>query len=72
MTRVSYTTMVVCDGCGVEITWAPVVVKRRMYCCHDCAQGRACECDYPPEADVVPIAKAATLIAEYSPALGQP
>ena len=55
-----------CDGCGTEITWAPVVVHRRMsekpktackepqevspslylfhYCCHDCLEGRGCDC----------------------------
>ena len=33
-----------CDGCGVEITWAPVVIAARSYCCQDCAQGYACAC----------------------------
>ncbi len=33
-----------CDGCGVEIDWAPVVVKQRRYCCQDCADGRDCDC----------------------------
>lgn len=51
MTRISATNTVVCDGCGVEITWAAVVLDDKTYCCQDCAQGRACECDYPPEED---------------------
>ncbi len=33
-----------CEGCGVEITWAPVVVKGHHYCCIDCAAGRECDC----------------------------
>jgi hypothetical protein len=49
MSRVRNTNTVVCDGCGVEITWAPWVVHKRMYCCRDCAEGRPCQCDYPPE-----------------------
>lgn len=49
MTRISVTNTVVCDGCGVEITWAAVVLNGKTYCCQDCAEGRACECDYPPE-----------------------
>lgn len=49
MTRIRDTNTVVCDGCGVEITWAPVVLKKRMYCCKDCAAGLPCQCDYPPE-----------------------
>ena len=28
-----------CAGCGVEITWGPVVREKRMYCCQDCADG---------------------------------
>lgn len=49
MARIPNTNVVVCDGCGVEITWAPVVVKQRQFCCQDCAEGRLCQCDYPPE-----------------------
>lgn len=49
MTRIPNTNTVVCDGCGVEINWAPVVIRNRVYCCHDCAEGRPCQCDYPPE-----------------------
>ena len=49
MTQIRNTRTVVCDGCGVEIAWLPVVVDERHYCCLDCAAGRLCECDYPPE-----------------------
>jgi hypothetical protein len=34
-----------CDECGVEITWTPVVIGYRTYCCHDCAMGLECDCD---------------------------
>lgn len=34
-----------CDECGVEITWRPVVIGHRNYCCHDCAVGLECACD---------------------------
>jgi hypothetical protein len=43
--------MVWCDGCGVEITWGPVVVDNRVYCCHDCSQGYACTCGERMELD---------------------
>lgn len=39
-----------CDGCGVEITWAPLVVypanTRQMlhYCCQECLAGGECGC----------------------------
>jgi len=33
-----------CDGCGVEIYWAPVIVGRLDHCCEDCAQGLPCDC----------------------------
>jgi hypothetical protein len=33
-----------CDGCGVEITWGPVVAGKRKYCCQDCAAGLECDC----------------------------
>lgn len=45
-----------CDGCGVEITWSPVVIRqlkkgvglsgRRVYtfCCQACADGLPCTC----------------------------
>ncbi len=34
-----------CDECGVEITWTPVVIDNRRYCCQDCAVGLECDCD---------------------------
>ena len=33
-----------CDGCGVEITWAPHVKGKRKYCCLDCLAERPCHC----------------------------
>jgi hypothetical protein len=39
-----------CDGCGAEITWAPVIsqapnsTKRFHYCCRDCQDGSGCDC----------------------------
>jgi len=33
-----------CDECGVEITWTPVVIDGRTYCCRDCAIGLECDC----------------------------
>jgi hypothetical protein len=33
-----------CDGCGVEISWAPLKIGNRHYCCEDCHEGRPCEC----------------------------
>lgn len=35
---------VFCSGCGAEITWAPIIVAQRRYCCSDCADGRPCNC----------------------------
>ena len=40
-----------CDGCGVEITWGGFVVKKRIYCCEDCAQGISCLCGERMEMD---------------------
>lgn len=34
-----------CDSCGVEITWVPLVVDERDYCCENCYKGFACECN---------------------------
>lgn len=39
-----YEEMTWCDGCGVEITWGPLVIETRAYCCQDCAQGYTCAC----------------------------
>lgn len=33
-----------CDGCGTEITWAPVIEGKRRYCCQDCQNGLPCRC----------------------------
>jgi hypothetical protein len=33
-----------CDECGAEITWTPVVIDGRSYCCHDCGVGLECDC----------------------------
>ncbi len=33
-----------CDGCGVEILWAPVIYDRRHYCCEACCRGEECDC----------------------------
>lgn len=47
---------ILCQGCGTEITWAPVVKRYRKgeqgdlldahhyYCCQDCLEGRGCDC----------------------------
>ncbi len=40
-----------CDGCGVEITWAPVKSGQRLYCCQDCADGYECNCGARMEED---------------------
>jgi hypothetical protein len=40
-----------CDGCGVEITWGPVLVDRRIYCCRECSQGIPCACGERMELD---------------------
>ena len=49
MTRLE--EMIWCDGCGVEITWGPVVIDKRSYCCQDCAQGYTCACGERMEMD---------------------
>lgn len=46
-----YDEMTWCDGCGVEITWGPVMVADRVYCCRDCAQGIPCTCGERMEMD---------------------
>lgn len=33
-----------CNNCGVEITWAPIVIKNFHYCCPDCLAHFPCEC----------------------------
>lgn len=44
-------SLVRCDGCGVEINWAPVVAGDRYYCCEDCRQNRPCSCGDRMELD---------------------
>jgi hypothetical protein len=38
------TETIICDGCGVEVTWSPVAANDRYYCCIECQQGRPCSC----------------------------
>jgi hypothetical protein len=33
-----------CDGCGAEISGAPVVQSKQYYCCERCAEGQPCDC----------------------------
>jgi hypothetical protein len=39
-----------CDGCGVEINWAPLVKfssgmkEKSDYCCEECYSGFSCQC----------------------------
>ncbi len=33
-----------CDGCGEEITWAPLMKEGCHYCCQDCIDGLPCNC----------------------------
>jgi hypothetical protein len=40
-----------CDGCGVEIFGAPVILKKKYYCCKDCANGLECNCGEKMEID---------------------
>jgi hypothetical protein len=54
-----------CDGCGVEITWAPVVINRRHYCCKDCAEGKECDCSSEIESEDDRRTTANTVAASY-------
>jgi len=50
MTR--FREVIWCDGCGAEITWAPVPAPdQRDYCCPDCRDGRPCDCGERMELD---------------------
>ncbi len=40
-----------CDGCGVEITWAPYNMGKKVYCCKDCYETRSCDCGERQEHD---------------------
>ena len=33
-----------CDGCGIEIRWAPYVIETQDFCCQNCAYGLSCDC----------------------------
>lgn len=44
-------SVVYCDGCGIEITWSPVVEDGRRYCCKDCRDGLPCRCGERLELD---------------------
>ena len=46
-----YDEMTWCEGCGVEITWGPVLVEGCRYCCHDCFQDILCACGERMEID---------------------
>jgi hypothetical protein len=43
-----------CDGCGIEITWVPIIFNKRDYCCEDCAWGILCNCGERIEDDEYP------------------
>jgi hypothetical protein len=38
-----------CEGCGVDMTWTPVLAQGKRYCCAQCAAGCPCECGYALE-----------------------
>lgn len=40
-----------CDGCGVEVLWAPIKSGERDYCCQNCADGFECNCGARMEED---------------------
>ena len=46
---ISYQDTLWCDGCGVEISWEPVVKDKYEYCCKLCSQGEKCSCEEPEE-----------------------
>ena len=35
-----------CANCGIVIQWQPTLVDGKAYCCHGCAEGGPCLCDY--------------------------
>jgi hypothetical protein len=41
---VNYEKSLWCDGCGVEISWSPVIAGETKYCCQDCQNGYECDC----------------------------
>lgn len=40
-----------CQGCGVEITWSPILVDQHTYCCEECSRGIQCRCAERMEQD---------------------
>lgn len=44
MAQVEGSTLIICDGCGVEVRWAPVRKDEKLYCCDQCARGLPCRC----------------------------
>jgi len=46
-----YEESILCDGCGVEITWSPIIVRNHKYCCQDCRDGLPCDCGNWQDAD---------------------
>lgn len=47
----SYNETIFCDGCGVEITWSPIIVGDHKFCCQDCRNGLTCDCGNWLDAD---------------------
>ncbi len=41
-----------CYGCGVEITWVPIIKRGHAYCCQDCRDGIPCSCYRWSEVDL--------------------
>lgn len=48
---IQYQETIWCDGCGVEIYWAPIIVNNRKYCCEACLNGHVCRCGEHLELD---------------------
>lgn len=53
-----------CDGCGVEVLWAPVRAQERDYCCADCRDGYACNCGSRVEEEDYPRAGSAGAVTQ--------
>ena len=62
MPKIPNSNTVICDGCGVEIGWSPILYQQRLYCCRACASGMECACDYPPEENGATKAQPAVLV----------
>lgn len=59
-----------CDGCGVEIQWAPLVRESQDYCCQACLDGFACDCGERRELDERRAAQAAEVPGSLSAGSG--